>query len=216
MVREDDKRLVAGRPRDPAIDKEIVEAALALFLAQGVEGVSFEQISKRTGIARPTIYRRWKTRRDLLDAAIQSARVSDIRDFDTISHMSAKEFLRFLEDTIVAGLMNPVVPKLVTRLIGALASHPQLLRTYCQRTLEPGWRTLFAAVDRGRTQGALRDVPDNDLLREILVGGVIHHLVFRTGRPTEGAERAWVKCLMRRAGLTETVGSRQKPRAEGR
>ncbi len=51
-----------GRPRDAAADKAILRAALELFIEHGIEGASFEQIARRAGVARTTVYRRWSGR----------------------------------------------------------------------------------------------------------------------------------------------------------
>ncbi len=190
-----------GRHRDPAIDKAILNAALSLFLQHGTAGVNFEQISRSTGIPRATIYRRWKTRRDLLRATINSARTSVVTDVDVVLSMSPAEFRRFLEDTIVAGLMSPIVPKLVAQLIGAFSSHPKLLTHYCRSTIEPGWQAIFAALDRARMAGSIEVPLEPDLLKDVLSGAIIHHLISRSGRPKEEEERAWARRLMRLTGL---------------
>jgi AcrR family transcriptional regulator len=48
--------------------ERILDAAYAELLHFGVKGVSVEDIAKRVGVARITIYRRWKTKDDLLGA----------------------------------------------------------------------------------------------------------------------------------------------------
>jgi hypothetical protein len=194
-----------GRRRDPAIDQAILKAALELFLEQGVEGANFEQISKRTGIPRSTIYRRWKTRSALLNATLWSARVSGARNPDTLPQMEPTEFIRVFEDAVVTALTNPILPKLVAQLIGAMRSHPELLANYCRTHVEPGWQALFEAIDKARGAGVVQNMLDPEVLRDILGGAVIHRLIFRSGRPNEDTERAWVKRLMHQIGLTNRL-----------
>ena len=55
-----------GRPRDPATDDAILRAGLALFIERGIEGASIEQIAKRAGVGKLTIYRRWPVKEDLI------------------------------------------------------------------------------------------------------------------------------------------------------
>ena len=43
-----------GRPRDTAIDTAILTATLELFIAQGIAGMSVEQVAKRAGVGKPT------------------------------------------------------------------------------------------------------------------------------------------------------------------
>ena len=192
-----------GRPRNPAIDEAILKIALELFLEQGADGVNFEQLSKRTGISRATIYRRWKTRGELLNATLQSARTSTVRDPEAVMRMAPNELLSFLEDTIVAGLMSPILRKLLAQLIGALASHPGLLATYCRHTIEPGWQTLHQAIEKARLAGIIQTPHDQEILRDLLAGAIVHRLISRTGRPKVEVERAWVKRLMGQVGLSD-------------
>lgn len=191
---------VPSRRRDPAIDEKILKTALTLFLEQGVEGANFEQISKRTGIPRSTIYRRWKTRDDLLNATLWSARVSGAGDPNALLEMEPAAFLRTVEGALVMSLMNPILPRLVTQLIGAMRTHPDLLANYCRNHVEPGWQALFAAIAKAREAGAVRKSPDPALLRDILGGAIIHRLISRTGRPKESKERDWVRRVMSQIG----------------
>jgi AcrR family transcriptional regulator len=205
---------VPSRRRDPAIDEEILKTALKLFLEQGVEGANFEQISKRTGIPRSTIYRRWKTRSDLLNATLWSARLSGAGDPNTLSEMEPTEFIRAVEDAIVTALTNPILPKLVAQLIGAMRSHPELLSNYCRQHVEPGWRALFEAIEKAQEAGVVQSPTDPEVLRDILGGAVIHRLISRPGRPKLlDEDREWVKRLMRQIGLTSEDRTKGNPYA---
>jgi AcrR family transcriptional regulator len=206
-LKENQARL-AGRQRDPAIDKAILKTAFELFLKQGVEGVNFEQLAKRTGISRATIYRRWKSRKDILNAALQSGKPFAVPNPEQILKLPPRQFLRFLEDAIVSGMMNPLTPRLIMQLIGALATHPELLSTYYHETLEPGWQTLFKAVGNG----CFPSVCEPDLLRDLLTGAIIHRVVFRAAPPEEREERRWVRRLLRQTGLTDLSARPDKKR----
>ena len=61
-----------GRPREAATDRAILQAALDLFIERGVEGASIEQIAKNAGVGKPTIYRRWSGKEELIAAAMES------------------------------------------------------------------------------------------------------------------------------------------------
>ncbi|MGV6801843.1 MAG: TetR/AcrR family transcriptional regulator [bacterium] len=65
-------RAISGRPRDPAIELEAIEATLNILASHGYDEVSFTKVSQMTGIARPTLKRRWKTRDDICLAAIRT------------------------------------------------------------------------------------------------------------------------------------------------
>ena len=76
----------------------------------------------------------------------------------------------------------------------AFPSQPELLDTYYRDTIGPGWQVLLAAIQNARAAGGIHAPSEPDLLRDILASAIVHHLISRTGRPKEVAERKWVKC----------------------
>jgi AcrR family transcriptional regulator len=59
-----------GRPRLASTDLAIRDAALQLLRAQGPGTVNIEAVAARSGVARTTIYRRYGSRAELLDAVV--------------------------------------------------------------------------------------------------------------------------------------------------
>jgi AcrR family transcriptional regulator len=72
----------AGRPRDPEIDRRILVAATALFGRVGWAGFTFEAVAREAGVGKPSLYLRWKTKEQLLSAALQDG-IANIDDVDT-------------------------------------------------------------------------------------------------------------------------------------
>ena len=57
-----------GRPRDRGADDRIAGAALGLLREQGPGGVHIDAVASRAGVARTTVYRRYRDREALLAA----------------------------------------------------------------------------------------------------------------------------------------------------
>jgi AcrR family transcriptional regulator len=55
-----------GRPRSATAHKAIFQAAVALFIEQGFEGMSVEAVAARAGVGKATIYRRWLSKEGLV------------------------------------------------------------------------------------------------------------------------------------------------------
>nr|WP_198429177.1 TetR/AcrR family transcriptional regulator [Nocardia bovistercoris] len=49
-----------------------MRAVLALLAERGYEGVTFEEVARRAGASKATLYRRWKTKRDMVIAALRA------------------------------------------------------------------------------------------------------------------------------------------------
>jgi AcrR family transcriptional regulator len=51
-----------GRPRRPEADAEILEAALAMLRVGGYRELSLDEVARRAGTAKSSIYRRWPSK----------------------------------------------------------------------------------------------------------------------------------------------------------
>jgi AcrR family transcriptional regulator len=60
----------SGRPRDPAADRAILAATLAILERDGYAGLSMLGVAKRAGVSGTTLYRRWSSKEDLVAAAV--------------------------------------------------------------------------------------------------------------------------------------------------
>lgn len=76
-ISEEDVRPRAGRPRDPACDAAILQAALDLFAEEGYAGVSIDGVAARAGVGKATIYRRYASKAELLTEAIRCGAMVD-------------------------------------------------------------------------------------------------------------------------------------------
>lgn len=74
-----------GRPRDHAREAELLAIAYDVLLERGYEGVTFEEVARRARASKPTLYRRWKSKRELVVAALKAgpARRDDAGPIDT-------------------------------------------------------------------------------------------------------------------------------------
>jgi AcrR family transcriptional regulator len=68
---DEDVRPRAGRPRDPACDAAILQAALDVFAEHGYAGVSIEGVAARAGVGKASIYRRYATKAELVVEAVR-------------------------------------------------------------------------------------------------------------------------------------------------
>jgi len=59
-----------GRPRDPGLDRAILDSAFSLMVETGIRGFSVREVARRSGIPKSSIYRRWPTRAELLSAVL--------------------------------------------------------------------------------------------------------------------------------------------------
>ncbi|WP_409180191.1 TetR/AcrR family transcriptional regulator [Amycolatopsis sp. VS8301801F10] len=65
-----------GRPRDARRDAAMHEAALALLTEVGYDQLSIESVAARAGVAKTTIYRRYRDKAALVAAAVEQRQTS--------------------------------------------------------------------------------------------------------------------------------------------
>ncbi|MEV6232250.1 TetR/AcrR family transcriptional regulator [Saccharopolyspora shandongensis] len=193
-----------GRPRNPAADKAILQAALDLFIEGGVEGTSIEQIAKRAGVGKLTVYRRWDSKEAVIAAAIESAR-------DEIPETMPADFA----DLPVAALVEKALPGLaeaiadprlramIARVFGSSVSNPALMATYWENYVVPRRRITRALLERAQADGVLDATADPDVLIDMMVGAVLFRLIQPEPLDAAGA-REYLESVYRRAGLLDT------------
>jgi len=191
-----------GRPRDPEADSAILRAALELFCERGADGTSIEQIARRAGVGKLTVYRRWSSKEQLLARAIESARAQvDVPPLGDVSDVPVPELVERAVVVLAAALSDPRNRDLISRVIGARASHPSLVRAFWEHCVEPRRRIGRALLERAEDEGHLAESTDLDVLMDVVVGAIIHRAVVRPDPPDEEAMREYLRTLLRQAGL---------------
>jgi AcrR family transcriptional regulator len=71
MSNADEGDLRQTRRRGAELEDAILDAAWAQLVAEGYEHFTMETVAARAGASKPVLYRRWKTRDDLLRAAVR-------------------------------------------------------------------------------------------------------------------------------------------------
>jgi AcrR family transcriptional regulator len=195
-------KTVIGRPRDLAVDEKILKTAIELFIKDGVRGTGFEQIAKRSGISRPTIYRRWKTKEELLRDAFRSMK-NPAASPDAIGEMSPDNIVELLRLSLGNGLKDNRYRKFIPQLIGSLSAYPALVDTYLQEFVEPFWNAIAQVLGRAGAAKSLSRLPDPELLRDLLAGAMIHRIMMRGRRRNNLSDGEWIEHLLRQVGLTK-------------
>jgi AcrR family transcriptional regulator len=125
-------RAPRGRPRDPEIDAVVLATTRELLGEVGFTATTVQEISRRSGVHPPAIYRRWPSRLALIeDAAFSGLTEIQIRPTGDLRRDLGR-FVRAYERS----LDNPA----------ALAAIPGLLTTYLGDTAPPPARWLHLSV----------------------------------------------------------------------
>ena len=77
------RRMSVGAKRNPASERAVLDAARALMIDKGYAGFSIDEVARRAGAGKPTIYRWWPTKADLIVAVYSEDKAAAIVPPDT-------------------------------------------------------------------------------------------------------------------------------------
>lgn len=190
-----------GRPRDPGTDRAILHAAFEMFLERGVDGTSMEQIARRAGVGKLTVYRRWSSKEELLAHAIEAViEEQEWPSNEDIETGSPAEILARVLPTSAEVAASPQFRALVSRIYGSAVSHPALMETYWRHYILPRRDATRALLRRAQDEGTIAAGTDLDVLIDMLAGAAVYR-VLQPDPPDAAEMRRYLEVLHRQAGL---------------
>ena len=160
-------------------EQAILQATRELLAEGGVHHLTIEGVAARSGVAKTTIYRRWRSKDELalavlLDMVEQIVEVPDLGDI--------RSELITLLDGAVTILGTTLMGRVMQGLVSDLATDPALGRSFRERIVAYRVSEVRRLVDRGTARGELRAGVDVDLVHELLFGPVYYRLLLSGGR----------------------------------
>src|SRR2546423_8864346 len=152
---------VPGRPRSAEADAAILAAALDLPLERGVEATSIEQVARRAGVTRATVYRRFPDKTRLLIATVEAA----------YGNPPAEPEIGDVEQLLTGwahALADPRQRLLLRRLYAAVDDLPELAAAYRTRFGEHRDRAREQVFAQARDRGQLPADTDPGVLLDVL------------------------------------------------
>ncbi|MGW4791030.1 TetR/AcrR family transcriptional regulator [Nonomuraea sp. MG754425] len=195
-----------GRPRDPETDTAILTAALELFVERGVEGTSMEQVAKRAGVGKLTVYRRWNSKEELIAQAVEQWVSAEVTP-------SAADVYALSPQAIVEHVLPPAAEMaasvgfraLVARIMGCAVSHPELMAIYWKHYILPRRELAAAMLRRAQQDGTVAADADLDVLIDMMAGAVTYR-VLQPDPPDATEMLRYLTSVYRQAGLYPPAG----------
>jgi AcrR family transcriptional regulator len=169
-----------GRQPSPATARAILDATRELLASGGVEGLTVENVAARSGIAKTTIYRRWRSKDELALAVLiamveeQAAAVSDLGNARAELVAFVGHAIEILRTTLMGRVMQGIVSE--------LAAHPELAQAFQERVVARRVEELTRILERGIERGDIRADADIGMANELLFGPIYYRL-FLSGKP---------------------------------
>lgn len=179
-VREDlVKSSARWNRRKLARPTEILGAALKVFAEKGFAGARMEDIARRAGVTKGTIYLYFENKEAVFKTLVRESIGSVIGEVgEGVRNFQgpAKDILRFALNAMAQLLMTSdrvVLPKII---IAESGNFPELARFYRDEIIERGLALMSSVVERGIRQGEFRAVPLEHAVRlciaPVLLGAI--------------------------------------------
>src|SRR5262245_23232194 len=154
----------------------ILDATRELLADGDVGSLTVEAVAVRSGVAKTTIYRRW---RDKWELALDAVMVDMLPRFDDPVDVgdTRKELLVFVNSVVKMLAATPYGPAM-QGLASQIATDGDLARVYREQVVNPRLTQLTPVIERGIARGDLRADTEVRLVHELLIGPIFYRLLF--------------------------------------
>ncbi len=200
----------SGRPRSSSADTAILHAARRLLIERGVSGASIEEIARRAGVSKVTVYRRWSSREVLLAAAVESSAdgipgrthaTADPDDLDPdMSYARMSSMIEAALPRAARTLATEDYRALLAQAFGSRFTHPAIMAAYWNNHILPRRHVAIPILQRALAEGHLPDGTDVEALVDMTVGALLYRLL-QPGDIAPEQLLDYMRRLYRQAGL---------------
>jgi AcrR family transcriptional regulator len=171
-----------GRPRDPSRDGVIRAAILRLLADVGYGALTMDAVAAEAGVGKATIYRRWRTKQDLVVDTISDLNREEATPPDSGSlEGDLRQMLRQM-----VGVINGPAGAATLSLLSTVPHQPALAEAFRNGPLAV-WRHAFEQIwDRAEQRGEVRSGLAGSVLSESTSALLVQRWLL-TGEPVDQA-----------------------------
>jgi len=170
----------AGRPRSAEKDAAILRAALELLASHGFVRMTLDQVAAAAGVSKSTIHLRWKSKGNLVTAALESIRMTEAPQ---ATGETRADLVAVLED-FAATVERVRGMSLIGTCLAEEQHTPELLALLRERTVLPRRALLREVLEHARSMGEIRAGADPEVAVSALLGPFYaDYMAGRGGRP---------------------------------
>ena len=157
-------------------ESQIIRAGLDEFYQRGFAAARMDQIGKRAGVSKGTLYLYFPSKEALFEAIIKTIAVPQIAEIERIleGQPGVAATLDALMQRLPLILRESPLPKLVKVLIGDAFTFPELVTLYRESVIERSLSAVAAFLQRGVDSGEIQaDLPDPAMSARLVIAPVL-------------------------------------------
>jgi AcrR family transcriptional regulator len=214
------------QPRKRQRHQQILDAAFEEFAARGYEAARLDDVARRAGIGKGTIYLYFKNKEGLFRAVLRDLISRSVEDFGVFAQNfsgSAEDLIRELLSRQYAHVVQNAKARSILRLlISESRQFPQLSEIYYRDIISPGVRSLRFILEKGASSGEFSRVALHKFPQILIAPGVlalVWSLIFGDEHPLdlEVYREAHLQFVLRglRASIQPANSSAKQLREQG-
>ena len=167
-----------GRPRNPAVDRAILESARSVVARKGFTGTSMEEIARTAGVGKDTLYRRWKSKEMLVHRLLEVLAAENVPV--PVEDDPRYALFVFLQDIVRLNARSDF-GSIVAGIVGESARNPEMAAAFRQFWSER--RSIAGELVRRIVDPATSDREIDGILDHLL--GPIYYRLLLSGSPID-------------------------------
>ncbi len=170
-----------------------MEAVYALLQEKSVRDLTIEEVAKRAGVSKPTLYKWWPTKAALVMALLHERIAARP---ETLETLTGEQALRWRVRRLIAAF-NGLFGKVMADMIAEGQSEPSILRELFAQHIGQRRTASINEVERAKTRGEFAADVDPELLIDAIFAPIYFRLLVRNAPLTEAYGEALVSQVLR-------------------
>jgi AcrR family transcriptional regulator len=165
-----------GRPRSEKAHKAILAAVMELLLDQGLHAMSMDEVARRAGVSKATIYRWWPSKErlalDTLAAEWAATTPAGLRHTGSLRGDLLARFLPWLRQ-----LNQKPYARVVAGLVAEAQTNLEFAALYRQHFVQARRDATRELLVQARDRGEIAAATDLEVTLDLLYGPIYHRLL---------------------------------------
>lgn len=160
----------------PGITAAITDAVMAELVERGYARLSMEGVAKRAGAGKSALYRRWRTKQEMVLAVLAEISVprADLPDTGSL-----RGDLRAMIAAVAAWLTEPPFSRIIPDLVAEATRTPELATAIATAIGEPRRALTRPKLERAMARGELPADTDLEMAQDLMAALVYWRMVVR-------------------------------------
>lgn len=151
--------------------QELLDAALELFVEKGFAAARSEEVARRAGVSKGTLYLYYPSKEELFKAVVRqklTQLIAEGQDLVGSFEGSTSDLLRLLVHIWWERFGNTPAAGIHKVVIAEVRNFPELAQFYVDEVIAPADRLFSSTVERGIQRGEFRALPVHDVAHALM------------------------------------------------